>query len=383
MSTRTISASREIDWLLAVLVLAIPACGLVVLYSAGFDRASTGSKLWGIVFPVASLPFLKQSLFLLLGLAAMGVGLFLPVEWLKKGAYPVYGVSLILLVLVSLFGVVSNGSRRWLSLGVVNLQPAEFMKLGVILALARFLSRHTPPAGGYSWGGLVRPVAIFLVPMALIVKQPDLGTGLVVGAIGGMMLLFLGVRLRVLALSLLIGGILVIPVWYKLHDYQRNRIISLFNPDFDPKGTGYHINQSKIAVGSGELLGKGFMRGSQTQLEFLPEHTTDFVFSVLAEEWGFVGCLGVMMLYFAVLQRMLRLGGLSKDLFSSLVIFGIFSVLFFHICVNIGMVVGVLPVVGIPLPLFSYGGSSVIATLFSIGLALGLGSKRKRYGASI
>jgi rod shape determining protein RodA len=170
------------------------------------------------------------------------------------------------------------------------------------------------------------------------------------------------------------------PAWHSLHAYQQRRVMVLFDPEADPKGSGYHINQSKIAVGSGQVFGKGYFNGTQTQLEFLPEHTTDFIFSVLAEEWGFVGCMTVVLVYFAFLMRMLRVVQRSKDLFQALVAFGVTAWFFFHVFINIGMVVGILPVVGIPLPLFSYGGSALLSGLFGIGIVLGLAMRRLTYG---
>ena len=273
-----------------------------------------------------------------------------------------------------------NGSRRWLSLGPINIQASEVVKLGIILAFSRFLSRHPPSRFGYGLVSLLFPGFLLLLPMGLIMLQPDLGSALIVGSVGACMLLFMGVRLRILIPLVVIAVFAVVPAYsYLLHDYQKRRIEVLFNPEADPKGSGYHITQSKIAVGSGKLLGKGFLNGTQTQLQFLPEHTTDFVFSVLAEEWGFIGCLGVLMLYLLLLIRLLQLVQRTRDLFSCLIIFGIASRVFCNVVINVGMVVGLLPVVGIPLPLFSYGGSSTVSLMFSIGIVLGIGMRRFAY----
>ena len=253
------------------------------------------------------------------------------------------------------------------------------MKIGVILALARYLSKNPPPKGGYTLIQLILPFAIFLVPMAFIIKQPDLGTGLAVGGIGFMMVLFMGINWKAL-LFMFLTACAIIPIgWSKLHDYQKNRIINLFDPDFDPKGSGYHVAQSKIAVGSGQIFGKGFLKGTQTQLEFLPEHTTDFIFSVVGEEWGLVGCIVVILSYLYLLSRILSIAGKSRDLFQSLVVVGVGALIFFHAFINLGMVVGILPVVGIPLPLFSYGGSSIITMLLGIGLVMGVSVRRGYY----
>lgn len=364
------------DWPLFILTLAVPSFGLIVLYSAGYDPDKVYLNLEWLGVEIHSAAFVKQILFLLLGLGSMVVGLSLTSSLLFRTAFIFYGSCLTLLVSVLLFGTVSNGSRRWLSLGSFNLQPSELMKLGVILALARYLSKHPPTKGGYGFLDLVMPLLIVGVPMGLIIRQPDLGTALSVGAIGGMMILFMGVRIRALVITAVVAVLTLFPAWHTLHGYQQRRVLTLFNPESDPLGSGYHIIQSKIAVGSGSFLGKGFLKGTQSQLEFLPEHTTDFVFSVLAEEWGFVGCVLVLSLYVALIVRILRVVLKNKDLFSSLVVFGIGSLILFHTVVNIGMVIGLLPVVGIPLPLFSYGGSSVISSMFSIGIVLGVSMRR-------
>jgi rod shape determining protein RodA len=366
------------DWGLFLSLMIVPAIGLVVLFSAGYDPDASRPYFSWLPSWVKSQAFVKQSIFIMLGLCVMTVSMSLSPHFLQRFSWLVYGVALVLLVLVALFGTVVNGSQRWLSFGSFNLQPAELMKLGVVLALARYLSRNPPPEGGYRLRHLIIPGVIFAVPMAFIMEQPDLGTALVVGAASGMMLLFVGVHWRTLAFLAISGVALAIPAWSNLRGYQKNRIISLFNPELDLKGTGYHINQSKIAVGSGGMFGKGYLEGTQTQLEFLPEHTTDFIFSVLAEEWGFAGCVGVLCAYFFFIAMLLRVAYRAKDLYASLMVFGITSVIFFHATVNMGMVVGLLPVVGIPLPLFSYGGSSVLSIMFAVGLVFGVSIRRFR-----
>jgi rod shape determining protein RodA len=366
----------RIDWTLLAAITLIPCLGLTVLYSAGFDPDAQGTPLRLWPYPIKSPAFVKQLIFVLSGLCVMMVMALIPPSFYYRISYLVYFSGLALLVAVALFGTIVNGSRRWLTIGGINIQPAEFMKIGVALAMSRFISRYPPPPGGYRLKSMIAPVTIFLLPMAFIMKQPDLGTSLAVGAVGGMMMLVAGIRFRTLVLLAVLGMAGVIPMWFKLHDYQKNRIISLFHPDHDPKGTGYHIIQSKIAVGSGELFGKGYLKGTQTQLEFLPEHTTDFIFSVLAEEWGFVGCMFVISSYFVFLYILLRVAARARELYSSFIVVGVTSLIFFHSFINIGMVVGILPVVGIPLPLFSYGGSSVISTMVGIGLVMSVSLRR-------
>jgi rod shape determining protein RodA len=364
------------DWGLLALVFSIPLVGLVVLYSAGYDPDVSSLMIDWLSIEVNSTAFLKQINFLGIGLIVLLIGVSIPPTTFSRYSYFFYVVCIGLLASVLLFGIVVNGSRRWLNFGAINLQPAEPMKLALILALARYLSRHPPERGGYKFTQLFWPVVLIVLPMGLILVQPDLGTALSIAAVGGAMVLFTGVRPR--ALLYLAGGAVasLVPAWGMLHDYQRRRVLTLFNPESDPLGSGWHVTQSKIAIGSGELFGKGFLQGSQAQLEFLPERTTDFIFSVLAEEWGFLGAMLVLFLYCMLLLRILRVSVKSRDLFSSLVVFGIGFQLFFHVFVNIGMIIGILPVVGIPLPLFSYGGSSVLSVLFGIGIILGASMRR-------
>lgn len=371
------SLPLQFDWILLALTAAIPIGGLIVLYSAGFDPEYVHEVLGWEVLTVRSQIFLKQLVFFCGGLAALGIAMSIPARLWFRFSYVIYFIFLLLLVAVLVYGTVTNGSKRWLSFGVFNLQPSELVKLGVILALGRFLSKFPPRSGLYRLTEILVPTGIFLLPMAFILVQPDLGTALVVGAIGMSMILFIGVRLRVI-LTGAVGALLSAgAAWiWVLRDYQKRRVLTLFDPAQDPQGSGWQIIQSKIAVGSGELFGKGFLQGSQTQLEFLPERSTDFIFCVLAEEWGFLGSVTLLALYCFLIARMMQIVLRSRDLFSSLVIVGVAAMIFFHAAVNLGMVVGLLPVVGLPLPLFSYGGSSLLTTMFSIGIVMGLAMNR-------
>ena len=365
------------DWGLFALTVLIPLCGLIVLYSAGYDPEGV-SQIFGL-FSVqfASAVCLKQAIFFCAGLIAMAVGMSIPTQFLHRISFGIYGIALALLVAVSQFGVVVNGSRRWLDLGGFNLQPSEFMKLGLIVTLARVLAKYPPKDGTtYRFSEILLPSAIILVPMVLIMQQPDLGTAISLATVGVAQILFVGIRPKTVAIIAAAGLLLSYPSWHMLHDYQQRRILVLLDPETDPQGSGYHITQSKIAVGSGSLFGKGFLQGTQTQLEFLPEHSTDFVFSVLAEEWGFIGCLFLIALFLALLASMLRVVGRSRDLFSSLLAFGITVQFFAHVVINIGMVIGLMPVVGIPLPLVSYGGSSMLSLMFGLGLVQGVSMRR-------
>jgi rod shape determining protein RodA len=365
------------DWTLFVFTALIPAIGLLVLYSAGYDPEAKIDVLGWLNAEFKSAACVKQAMYLVVGLIVMGVGLSIPTQLLHRYSYVVYAIALILLLLVAFCGVVVNGSRRWLDLGFFKLQPAEFMKLGLIITMARVLSKAPPrDSVSYTLRELVVPALWIVVPMALIIEQPDLGTALSLAAVGLGQILFVGVRPKVILGVVFALCVLAYPAWHSLHQYQQRRIMVLLNPEADPQGSGYHITQSKIAVGSGELFGKGFQKGTQTQLEFLPEHTTDFVFSVLAEEWGFVGCTFVLGLYFCLLAALLRVAHRARDLFSCLLVVGITTQIFAHLVINVGMVIGLMPVVGIPLPLVSYGGSSLLALFFGLGLAQGVSMRR-------
>jgi rod shape determining protein RodA len=372
------SFGRLIDWGLVSISVLIPTLGLIVLYSAGYDP-DRGNPLSGYI-EIHSFVFVKQLVFIVGGVFVMLLGALIPSEWLGRIAYPFYWICFGLLLWVQFFGVIVNGSKRWIDLGVVNLQPAELVKLGVILAMAKYLAKHPPPPKGYGFKELVVPMMILLGPVGLILAQPDLGSALSVAGVAGLMILFLGVRVKTIAIAVFVLAVAAYPIWeYGLHDYQKRRVMVLVNPGMDPKGSGWHIIQSKIAVGSGSFSGVGFMKGTQTQLEFLPEHTTDFIFSVLAEEWGFLGTSLILSLYTIFLFKILKIAEKSKDLFGTMLVIGVGAKFFFHITVNVGMVLGLLPVVGIPLPLFSYGGSSIMASMFGLGLILGQVIRRRRY----
>lgn len=367
----------QVDWALFGATVALLACGLTVLYSAGYDPESQ-TNLFGLAkldFPSAAC--LKQAVYVAVGLVVMLVGMSIPTQFFFHYAFALYGISILMLFGVAGFGVVVNGSRRWLDLGFANLQPAEFAKLALLVTMARRLSRNPPRDGrAYGLAELVVPLMIVALPMGLIMQQPDLGTALSLGIVGVSQILFMGVRPRALLAIVLTLSALAYPAWQMLHDYQQRRILVLLDPESDPQGSGYHITQSKIAVGSGELFGKGYREGTQSQLEFLPEHTTDFVFSVLAEESGFVGSVSLLVLFFALVASMLRVTGRSRDLFSTLVAFGITAQFFAHIVINIGMVIGLMPVVGIPLPLISYGGSAMLSLMFGLGIVQGVSMRR-------
>lgn len=356
---------QNFDWLLLALALVIVGIGIVNLYSAGFNRTPEGGS------PV----YIKQVYWLLVGLGFMGLTLLPDYRHLEKVAYPLYILSILLLIGVMLGGKTVSGSKRWLGLGPLTFQPSEFVKISLILVLARHFNRR-PGQGQLYLKDILYPLLLILIPAALIAKQPDLGSAILVTAVGGSMVLLVGVYWRTLAVGAA-SLILAVPaVWPFLKEYQRLRLITFWDPEKDPQGAGYHIIQSKIAVGSGQFWGKGFMLGTQSQLHFLPEQHTDFVFSVFAEEWGFVGSAVLIFLYLVLTLWGLLIARSCKERFGQMLAIGVTALLFWQVFINLCMVTGLMPVVGIPLPLFSYGGSSLITTMLALGLLLNLRMRR-------
>jgi len=353
------------DWVYFGILVLICICGLVVLSSAGYNPDTGVSR-----------PMQKQAASMVLGLVAFFVGCLCSANFWKRSSWGIYGTCLLLLILIFFIGEVAGGAKRWLDLGFFRMQPSEFMKVGIILVLAQILSSEEAPLTGRTLKTLLLPTIILLIPAAFTLVQPDLGTALCQCLVGGTMILIAGVRFKTLLGLFTTGIIALIPAWSLLKDYQQKRILNFLTPELDPLASGYHAIQSKIAVGSGAIFGKGYLKGTQSQLRFLPEQTTDFLFSVLAEEWGFVGSLLVVSLYIILIYRILQVASRASDRFSALVCLGVGSLFFWQCVVNIGMVTGALPVVGITLPLLSYGGSSVLTLLFCAGLVAGIHSRR-------
>lgn len=288
--------------------------------------------------------------------------------------YLLYGLTILSLVMVLIWGEAKLGAQRWLNLGILNFQPSEFTKIVIILTLARYLGEETSyfRSAAEDWKRIFISILLVLVPLLLILKEPDLGTAIALLPILFVMLYIAGIKFRPLFLTLTMG-VLSLPVfWHFLKDYQKERLLVFINPNIDPLGAGYTMIQSKIAIGSGRLLGKGWLSGTQNQLNFLPERHTDFIFSVIGEEWGFLGSAVVVFLFFLLIKRCISIVSQMEDLFSRLISCGIVTVLSFHILVNVAMTIGLMPVVGLPLPLVSYGGSSLVATLISLGILINL-----------
>jgi rod shape determining protein RodA len=292
----------------------------------------------------------------------------------QRVALPAYVVGLLLLVCVALFGEVVNGARRWLHVGVTRIQPSELMRIAVPLVLAWYFDRFE---AGLRLRNFAVAAALLLIPVGLIVRQPDLGTALMIGASGAYVLFLAGLSWRIIGGLAVAGGIAMPFAWSMLHDYQRRRILTLIDPNADPLGAGYHTIQSTIAVGSGGIVGKGWLSGTQTHLDFIPERTTDFIFAVYSEEFGLLGNLLLLCLYLLVIGRGLVITANAQTLFARLMAGAITLTFFTYAFVNMGMVSGILPVVGVPLPLVSYGGTSMVTICLSFGMLMSIATHRR------
>ncbi len=335
------------------------------LYSATFPiRHAGGSHI-----------FFKQVYWFLMGFAVLLMVTIFDYHVLDRLAYPIYIFALILLILVLMAGKTFSGSQRWLSIGGIGFQPSEFTKIALVILLAKYFSNHEV-YNEYRLRDLWRPFIIITLPCILIVKEPDLGTSLVLVIISFTIIFFIRIRWRSFII-LMITCVSATPfVWYTLKEYQQKRILTFLRPEMDPLGAGYHVIQSKIAVGSGLFWGKGFLHGTQTRLHFLPEQHTDFAFSVLAEEWGFAGSLILLMLYLFLILWGINIAKSSKDKFGTILAIGIVAIVFWQLVINVSMAIGLLPVVGIPLALFSYGGSSIMSTMLGMGLLMNVSMRR-------
>ena len=352
------------DWTLLGIVVIIASVGILNLYSI-----SSNGETSGTVF------YLKQLSWFLIGLIMMIAIAFVEYRYYFDFAYPIHAVALFFLVVVMAFGIITSGAQRWIRIGSLSFQPSEFVKISLIIALAKFFEKP-PDRGGFTLKDLPVPFLFLVVPLGLILKQPDLGTAIILFLILFSVLLFVKIRWSSLLILVMTGASILPLLWGFLKEYQKKRIYTFFDPSLDPLGSGYHIIQSKVAVGSGGIIGKGFMKGTQCKLGFLPEQQTDFIFSVLAEEWGLIGSLIVISLYLVLILWGLRIAVSAKDRFGAILSFGVVAMLFWHVFINIGMVLGIMPVVGIPLPLLSYGGSFMVSTLMGVGLLLNVSMRR-------
>ncbi|MBS4097880.1 MAG: rod shape-determining protein RodA [Sulfuricella sp.] len=347
----------DVPLLLALVPLLLS--GLTVLYSAsGQDPAMV----------------VKQAINMTVALGVMWAVANVPPQHLARLALPIYVFGLLLLVGVALFGEVSHGARRWLHIGVTRIQPSELMKIAIPLMLAWFLERREKTL---NFKDFATAAGLLLVPLGLIIKQPDLGTAILILASGFYVLFLAGLSWRVMLAMLLTGAASAPVLWSLLHDYQRQRILTLLDPTTDPLGAGYHIIQSTIALGSGGVFGKGWFKGSQAHLDFLPERTTDFIFAVYGEEFGLFGNLLLVLFYLLVIARGMMIALNAPTLFTRLLAGSITLTFFTYAFVNMGMVSGILPVVGVPLPLVSYGGTSVVTLLLGFGMLMSINTHKK------
>jgi rod shape determining protein RodA len=352
---------RSIQWGLVILIAAISGIGFAMLYSAANGSLQPWASRQMARFAVAFIPMLIVAI--------------VDIRHWFRSAYWIYGVALLLVVAVDLRGFVGMGAQRWIDLGIIQLQPSEIMTIAMVLALARYF--HCVPnenVGRFS--RLIPPVLMILIPTVLVLKQPDLGTAMLLLASGAIMCFLGGVRLRMFVLGAAAAGVAAPIAWRMLRDYQKTRLYTFLDPEQDPLGAGYHITQSKIALGSGGLFGKGFLLGTQTHLSFLPEKQTDFIFTMIAEEFGLAGALLLLGLYIVVVGYAFSIALRSRSLFGRLLGLGIAANFFLYAFINTAMVMGLIPVVGVPLPLISYGGTAMITMMLGFGLLMNVGVHR-------
>jgi rod shape determining protein RodA len=359
--------AQYFEWSFAAAILGMALAGILTIYSANVFATSAFRKTL----------YLKQMTWLGLGTLAMFGACLINPRTLARYAHVIFAATVLLLVAVFILGKTGLGAQRWLRLGPFTVQPSEFAKLALVLFLARYFDDHREEL--HNPKVMLVPAGVSLGLALLVLKQPDLGTALLLVFITVAIMLLMGLHWRYLLPVVVGGGVLAPLAWTFLKEYQRRRILVYLNPDMDPLGASYHIAQSKIAVGSGGFFGKGWLDATQSQLSFLPLNHTDFIFAVLAEQWGFLGCLVILLAYFYLVTKGYQIAQDSSDLFVSLVAAGIASMLAIQILINISMVLGMLPVVGIPLPLLSYGGSSLLVTMLSLGLLLNIRMRRFLY----
>lgn len=357
---------KKFDINFALVIFALNVIGLINLYSATHGVAiNTSSRL-----------FYQQIFWISTAWMVYVIATLVDYKFFARFAWIFYFFNIVAMAAVPFFGKTFYGAQRWLDLGFFRYQPSETMKLAVILVLAKVLSKNSEPSG-LGLRDLILPGLITMIPFGLTVKQPDLGTALMIAIISLSMLFFVRLKKSIIVTALLLGLTAAPLIWsFGLKPYQKDRILTFLNPGRDPRNKGYNSIQSKIAVGSGQLVGKGFRRGTQSQLEFLPERHTDFIYSVLSEEHGFIGSVTTFGLFIILYLMAIRIASQARDRFGALLVVGILAYLFWHVFVNIGMVIGILPIVGVPLPLLSYGGSSLLATMSGMGLISSVAFRR-------
>ncbi len=352
---------QNFDWFLFFLVILLSLISINNMYSATYTEQAAIFK--------------RHICWNLLGFVVFVIMIFLDYRHIKRWAYHIYFLSVILLLLVLIWGKISSGSQRWFRIGFLSFQPSEFAKLSVAIVVSHLFS-EMPVKRSYGLRDLWKIFVLIIIPFLLILKEPDLGTALIILISCGTVIVFSGIKRRSFLILIGVCFILAPVVWTGLKDYQKKRIITFLNPNLDPLGAGYHITQSKIAIGSGMIFGKGFLKGSQSKLHFIPEKHTDFIFCVFAEERGFIGSAFLLFLYCLLILRGLNIAKRSKDRFGSYLALSITMLLFWQIFINLGMVMGMLPVVGTPLLFMSYGGSSLIFTMAAVGILISISTRR-------
>lgn len=357
------------DWVTFSLVISLSVIGIITIYSATRPPIETG---------IQPNFYLKQILWLLISIIALFLIVFFDYIWFKRFSYILYFIGIVLLVVVLFAGKTTMGAQRWLNLGILSFQPSEIFKLVFIIALSTYLSNR----GESILKSIpVKGIIVFAgIPALLVIKQPDLGTSILIMFLFVVLFVSKGLSKRIIVFALVLG-LISVPflghvAWNNLKDYQKNRIIAFIDPDIDPSGMGYQINQSKISIGSGGFFGKGYLKGTQGTLKFLPEKHTDFVFSVFAEEWGFFGSILLIALYLMLFWRAFNTAMLAKDEFGRLVATGITAMFFIYFFVNIGMTLGMMPVVGVPMPFMSYGGTALLSNFIAAGILINIRIRR-------
>ncbi len=353
------------DWPLLALSLAIAGLGIISVMSASYGGADRA------LHPLV----IRQMIWIAAGTVVLIVAALLDYRALSSYAYPLYVIALVLLAVVDVAGHSTGGSQRWINLGVFKIEPSEIAKLAIVLVMVRYL-REEPPRGGWSLHQLIVPMVLIAVPAALVLKQPDLGSTLILIFASATLIFVAGLKWRTMTV-LLLAALLAAPLaWSHLKPYQRQRLVSFVNPEADPLGSGYHIIQSEIAIGAGGTFGKGYLKGTQSRLNFLPEQSTDFIFAVFAEEFGFAGSLVLLGLYGAIIARGVWIARHARERYGALLAIGITSIIFWQVAINIGMATGMLPIVGITLPLMSYGGSSMLTMMAAMGILISINTRR-------
>jgi rod shape determining protein RodA len=363
--------SGKFEWPMIMISIALSGIGLCLVYSATVPFGEAGRMY-----------VMRQITWCSLGLVLAAILLIFDYELLDHWALRLYIIVIVALIVVWATGKATYGSKRWMQMGLMRFQPSEFAKLAVIIILAKYL-QTTPGNVSTRFMDVLRPLSLAILPAILVLLQPDLGTACVIILIAFSMIIFAGVGKRLL-LWTGIGLLLLIPIAMLLSDhllmsYQKRRFFSFLNPSYDPLGSGYHLLQSQIAIGSGGLFGKGFLQGTQNQLMFLPVKHTDFIFSILAEEWGFIGCAVVLLFFMGLFLRGMTIAGKARDNFGTLLAFGCTASFFWHMTINVAMVMGMLPVVGVPLSFLSYGGSALLSSFLAVSILSNVSMRRSAY----